>query len=214
MNQLRTVKKIEIMKTIRIFSAALIIASVLSTGCTKEFNEIDGIGPITTQTLQLDDFSKIDMTGIDDVVISYGPVQEVTVRGHANIIDRIRTEVINDTWYMELENGNYGEYELTYYLTLPVLEEVSINGTSDVFVTEFADQESLSVRLTGTGSFYGFPMKVGQCEIYIAGTGTCEVSVEESLGVSIEGSGHVYYKGSPVIREHISGTGSVQSSND
>jgi len=202
------------MKTTKIISAAIILVSLLATACTKEYMQIEGTGPVITRTLLLEDFSRINITGIDDVVVNYGPVQEVTVKGNGNIISRIETEVINDTWFIQLESGNYGDYELTYYLTLPLLEEVENTGTGNVMVTDFADQENLSVRLTGTGNFYGFPMHFDHADITISGTGNCEVSVEKSLDVSIEGSGNVLYKGYPVIREHISGTGSVTSENN
>lgn len=202
------------MKTIQTISAALLFASLVFSGCTKEYAQIEGEGPIVSQTLVLDDFSAIDVAGADDVVITYGPVQGVTVEGQANIISRIKREVRNGTWNIELENGNYGRYELTYYLTLPALEEVINTGTGDITVVEFVDQESLSVYLNGSGSFYGFPMKVSQADVWIVGSSDCEISVEENLDVTIEGSGNVYYKGTPVLLTDITGSGSVHPSNN
>lgn len=208
-NQLKS----EIMKTIRIISAALFLVSIVFTGCTKDYVKIEGEGPIVTQTLVLNDFSAIEVTGVDDVIITYGPVQSITVEGQANIISRINREVRNGTWNIELQNGNYGSYELTYFLTLPALEEVVNEGTGDVSVVDFADQEYLSVSLIGTGSFFGYPMKVRQADVFISGSSDCEISVEESLDVTIEGSGNVYYKGSPVLNTDITGSGSVHPVN-
>lgn len=202
------------MKTINLISATIFLASLLATGCETDYQRIEGTGDVITRTLLLDDFSAINITGTDDVIITYGPVQEVTVKGHANIISRIEKEVIDDTWFIELENGNYEDYELTYYLTLPVLDEVVNTGTGDVFVLDFPDQGSFELSIIGTGNFYGFPMKVRDADVNISGTGSCEITVEERLEVNIDGSGDVYYKGYPVIREHIQGSGSVRSMND
>ncbi|MCP4310869.1 MAG: hypothetical protein GY790_06365 [Bacteroidetes bacterium] len=197
------------MKNIKIITAAIMIATLTTISCTKENVLIEGTGSILTETLHIADFSRINMEGIDDVNISYGPVQEVTVTGHANIISRIRTEVSNDTWYIELENGNYGDYELTYYLTLSTLEQVTTSGTGNVVVRDSIRQDDLAVTLFGTGSFLGFPLTSQNCSIVISGTGKCEVSVENSLDVSIDGTGIVYYKGNPSVHSDISGTGSA-----
>lgn len=201
------------MKTIKIITAAILFATIISTSCTKEPVLIEGDGNITTKSLDIAKFSKISVEGADDVIIKYGNEQQVVVTGNPNIIDRIRTEVNNDTWYIELENGNYGEYELTYYLTLPSLEQVSTSGTGDVVVTDSMAQEELKISLTGAGSFMGFPMRAGDCQVDITGTGNCEITVDNSLDVTIDGTGSVYYKGNPTVHTDISGTGSVNQVN-
>jgi hypothetical protein len=103
---------------------------------------------------------------------------------------------------------------LTYYLTLPVIENITSNGTGDVVVTDFISQDNLSVKLIGTGNFDGFPMTVKNCNVDIYGTGDCEVSVETRLDATIIGSGSVYYKGNPSINTNISGSGSVIQMNN
>ena len=201
------------MKNIKIIIAAILLASLVVTSCTKEVARIEGTGSIITETLHVADFSRINMEGVDDVIISYGPVQEITVTGHPNIISRIRTGVSNQTWYIELENGNYGDYELTYYLTLPSLEQVSTSGTGDVVIIDSMAQEDMRISLTGTGSFLGFPMRAENCQVDITGTGDCEITVNNRLDVTIDGSGNVYYKGDPSIQEDITGSGAVIGSN-
>ncbi len=201
------------MKNIKIITTTILFASLMATSCTKESARIEGIGTITTKTLDVANFSKIFLEGVDDVVISYGPFQEVTVTGHPNIISRIRTGVSNQTWYIELENGNYGHYELTYYLTLPSLEQVSTSGTGDVVITDSMTQEDMRISLTGSGSFLGFPMRAETCQVDITGTGDCKITVNNRLDVTIDGSGSVYYKGDPSIQEDITGSGAVVGSN-
>ena len=197
------------MKNTKLFMSAIAIASLFISSCTKDYMNISGIGPITTKTIQVDNFSAIDMEGVSDVYITYGTEQKVSVTGHANIISRIQTDVSNGTWYIELERGNYGQYELSYHLTLPLIEEIRSSGTGNVIINEFPAQEDLSVKLIGTGSFKGFPMLVNDCDIDISGSGNAEVSVESNLEVNIDGSGSVYYKGDPIIRDHIQGSGTV-----
>ena len=93
------------MKKTQMTIVAIIIAGLVTQSCEKMNTKIEGIGSNTTNTLQVDDFDKISLEGADNVFISYGPVQEVSVTGHPNIISRIQTEVSNGTWFMELERG-------------------------------------------------------------------------------------------------------------
>lgn len=201
------------MKTSKIFIAVSLLVAIVSQSCTKQYSRIDGTGAITTETLYLDDFTGIHMEGADNVFISYGTEQKVEVTGHPNIISRIQTEVSNDTWHMELERGNYGKYELTYYLTMPYVEEISYDGSGNVTISGSMETDYLEVSLMGSCSLFGFALNAEICQVDITGSGNCEITASSSLDVSIDGSGSVFYKGSPSIEDHISGSGRVVNSN-
>ncbi len=200
------------MKTSNIILAAMFVA-IVSQGCTKENARIEGIGTITTETLVLDDFSGIRLNGADHVFISHGAQQKVEVTGHPNIISRIKTDVKNNIWDMELERGSYGNYELTYYLTLPYLESAGNNGSGDINITEPLAQPYMEISLLGSGSFRGFSLMAQNCQVDITGSGECEITAEISLDVMINGSGSVYYRGKPSVKDHITGSGRVIDSN-
>ena len=201
------------MKKTQMTIVAIIIAGLITQSCEKMNTRIEGMGSITTNILQVDDFDKISLEGADDVIISYGPVQEVRVTGHPNIISRIQTEVSNGTWFMELERGTYGSYELTYNITVPYIEEVSNIGSGNVTVADPISVGQMKVYLLGSGGFYGFPLSASTCQVDISGSGNCEVTVDNDLDVVIEGSGSVYYKGSPSIEVDITGSGRVVDTN-
>jgi hypothetical protein len=201
------------MKTSNILIAVSFVAAFITSSCTKEFSRIEGVGTITTETLYLQEFSGIYMEGADNVVISYGPEQEVEVTGHPNIISLIKTDVTNGVWHMGLENGNYGEYELTYYITLPTIEKIRYDGSGNVMISNAMEAEYLELALTGSCNFSGFSLTAQSCQVDITGSGNCEITASDLLDVTIEGSGNVYYKGHPSIDNHISGSGSVINSN-
>lgn len=201
------------MKNSKLYIIAIAMTSLMATSCTKEKVHIEGTGTITTRTLNVANFSKIAAAGVDDVIIRYGTEQYVEVTGHPNIIDRIRTDVHNATWYCELENGTYGEYELTYYVTIPSLEQVSTSGTGDMVITDSMNQQYMKIDLEGTGSFLGFMMTSEHCQVAITGTGNCEITVNSSLDVTIDGTGSVYYKGNPTLQADIDGSGRVIEAN-
>ncbi len=201
------------MKNTHIAIIAIIITGLSAQSCEKMSNQIEGIGTITTNTLQVDDFTKINTVGSDNVYISYGADQEVTVTGHPNIISRIQTDVSNGTWDIELERGSYGRYELTYYITIPTIERVTNTGSGNVSVTDLIAVDRMKVSLIGSGGFFGFPLEANNCDVDISGSGNCEITVNDDLDVVIDGSGSVYYKGFPQIHEDITGSGRVTDSN-
>ena len=201
------------MKTRNMIIAAILITGLATQSCTKEWEKIEGTGSVTSETLYLQDFSKISMEGADNVFISYGEEQRVEVTGHPNIISRVQTEVKNDTWYIELERGNYGRYELTYYITLPTLKKVSNTGSGNATISTPMDTDHLEVRLMGSGSFRAFQLSAETCQVDIVGSGNCEISVKEHLDAVLEGSGSVFYKGNPVIMADVEGSGRVVNAN-
>ena len=71
----------------------------------------------------------------------------------------------------------------------------------------------LDLSITGSGNINAFPAITNECEIYIEGSGSCSVSVENLLDVRIEGSGDVFYKGNPTINANISGSGKIININ-
>ena len=201
------------MKNRNIVIVAILVAGLLATSCEKMNPQIEGSGTVTTNILQVDAFDKISLEGADDVFISYGPVQEVRVTGHPNIISRIQTGVSNGTWYIELERGNYGSYELTYHITHPGINKVRNIGSGNVTVSDPVSVGQMTVALEGSGGFFGFPLSASSCQVDIIGSGNCEVTVSSDLDVVIEGSGSVFYKGSPAVQADINGSGRVVDAN-
>jgi hypothetical protein len=201
------------MKTTNIIIAAILLTGLATQSCTKEWARIEGAGEVTTETLYLSDFSGINMEGADNVFISYGDEQHVEVTGHPNIIGRIQTEVKNDTWYIELEQGNYGRYELTYYITLPTLEKVSVTGSGNVTITTPLETDHMEVMLMGSGNFNGFLLSSQTSQVDLVGSGNCELSVSNHLDATLEGSGSVFYKGNPVVMADVQGSGRVVNAN-
>jgi hypothetical protein len=199
------------MKKSNFIFVAIAIAGLLTQSCTKD--RIEGLGEIDTRILQVDQFTGIAQEGASNVYISYGETQEVKVTGHPNIISRIETNVINGVWFMELEDGDYSDYELTFYLTMPALNEVSNSGSGNIHVTQFDNQPELEINIYGSGSFMGYPIQVADCRIRIEGSGECKVNVTDDLDVAIQGSGNIYYKGQPRISSDIKGSGTLINSN-
>ena len=183
------------MKKQNIFIIAIALAAFLVTSCETSVFYVDGSGHVITETLELDEFTGIHMTGAEDVDISYGPVQSVEVRGDDNIIPRIQTSVVNGIWHIELERGNYHNYELKYYITVPRINRISNDGAARVTMNDFVNQGNLDIIIDGAGD-----IQLNRLEN------------TEEVYVTIEGAGKVAFEGEMPSLDYldilISGTGS------
>jgi hypothetical protein len=143
--------KIVIMKTQLINLFALVFVASLFVACEKD--TITGIGEITTQTLQVNDITGINFEVAGSVILTQGPIQQITATGHSNIISKIKTNVSNDIWKIDFEDKDrYDDYELTIEITLPNVSDVKLSGAGDIVLNDFYDQDNLSLDIPGAGS--------------------------------------------------------------
>ncbi len=162
------------MKALKVSYLVIVILSILVVSCEKENICISGQGAITTQTLSIADFSGIDLAGASNVTIHQGTTQEVKATGHLNIINRLKTNVSENVWKIQLEDGCYENYELSFEITVPNIEDLKLSGSGNIVMNDFENQGNLDVEISGSGN------------IKINKFGGAEV-----LAVEISGSGQV-----------------------
>ncbi len=87
----------------------------------------------------------------------------------------------------------------------------TISGTGKVSYTGSVIRHELSCA--GKYELNSYGLVTEYTSISLTGIGDSYVMANKTLDVFIEGSGNVYYKGSPVIKSEITGTGSVIDKN-
>ncbi|MCB9284555.1 MAG: DUF2807 domain-containing protein [Lewinellaceae bacterium] len=207
------------MKQFQISFAILLMSGLFFSSCTKEVFCIHGDGLITTKVLSIPEFTGIALEEAADVVITQGPVQEVKATGHANIIDRLRDKVVGGTWQIDLGKGCFSDYDLTLYITVPNIEDISISGAGTVTVNDFTEQSDLSLDISGAGNLELHQFEGAESlSIHISGlggiTGNGAFPSLKKLDMNISGSGN--YDGYPIETEDcridISGSGNCKVS--
>lgn len=189
---------------------------MFTTGCEDDEpnNKIVGMGPVVTKNLDFSSFNKIENIGVANFYITIGSPQEVVLKAQQNIIDVMTYEVINQTLKVGLkENVSLENHEeIRFDITIPAINQIELVGVGD-FTLSGADQDDLSILLTGVGHVNAFEMKVSTCVISSAGVGNCEVWILNNLDVTITGVGNIYYKGNPTITSSITGMGQLIDAN-
>ncbi len=222
------------MKTLKICSASLLAFVLLFSNCTTDIFCIEGEGRKETRVLNIPQFEGIDLQGAYDVDIKYGETQRVTATGHRNIIDLVKPSISGGVWKMGLHRGCIKNYDLSFEIVLPSLKEVAISGSGNVDMSGFDQVDELNlyidgsgtiqassimktntldISIPGSGNFKGFLIESTDCAVHIAGSGNCEVYATTSLDVNIKGSGTVFYKGNPEVKQKITGSGQIIHSN-
>jgi hypothetical protein len=215
------------MKRIAISICVLLITL---TACTKD--TIEGSGSPISEFRDVAYFSRVSSEGVFEVTITQGDFQSVEITADDNIIQRVKTKVVNNELRLYLDDRNYKNIRLKANIVAERINGIKNSGIGDVEISNVNEDgnfnvdnfgsgditiagiaESLTVYNEGDGTFRGFQFAVSDCNIEIFGSGNCEVHATTTLDVNIEGSGDVYYKGTPSIDVDISGSGQVINAN-
>ena len=222
------------MKLLKLNFIIVLLISFLFTSCKKDNVCIEGEGTVTTQTLSVPNFTGISSNGVNDIVIVQGSNQVVTATGHPNIINLIETDVSNGIWDIELEDGCYEDYELTFLITTPNIEKVEINGVGKIEINDFENQGDFEVEINGAGNVelnsftgtenfdiktYGVGKIIGNADfpdlkkldITVKGSGDFEgfPIITQECNIDIEGSGNCEVNVTDKLDIKISGSGNV-----
>ena len=194
---------------------ALILTSFLGACGIFEPNErVVGTGPVVTSTIDVENFDKVQSTGIANVNIIESGSQVVNFSAQSEILEVMTYEVDQGTLILGFEeNVNIKtSKDITIDIEIPRIEAIFTEGTGDWHISGSL-QEELIIDVSGTGDVHAYDQPLTNCDIYATGTGSAWIYVENQLDVDLTGTGNVHYKGRPIINADISGTGKVISGN-
>jgi hypothetical protein len=89
--------------------------------------------------------------------------------------------------------------------------ETNIGGSGIIYLE--GDAYKSNHTISGSGGVEAFDLYSNYSDVSIFGSGYCETTVSNKLYSEITGSGYVYFKGSPIVKYSISGSGKIINSN-
>jgi len=213
----------------RILFAAIAVVSMFAS-CSKDL--IHGDGSIITSARTVSNFSGIDVSGANNVFISYAPQLSVSVKGYDNLVSHYKTEVKDGKIYLHYDEHTIVKNDnIQVYITMPYFDALSLSGSCAINAAgSFDNTDKLSVATSGNGdvniedisanmytihssgssNISTLGVKAKTATVEVSGSSTVTLSVEDKLDVHISGSGKVSYKGAPAeISTDISGSGKV-----
>lgn len=217
--------------------AAMALAAILA-GCAGDDDggadgggdgeRLQGSGTLVEQARTVSPFHGVRLESVGKVLLATAAEQGVVVEVDDNLVDRIRTEVVDGVLTVALAPGNYQDLHLTVKVAAPVFDEVALQGAGSIEgsvgtvsslsvstsgagdVTLSGVAEEALIEHTGVGAVHAFDLLTGSCSVTLRGTGQVEVAVSNRLFAVLSGTGDLVYAGDPVVTGSVTGVGQVR----
>lgn len=207
-------------------SKALLAAAALAAGCSD--SGIRGDGSIAAESRPIADVTALDISGGYEVTWTNGS-PSLTVTADRNLLPHVKSVVSGRTlkigsegrlrptrtMRIALSGSSLRDVALTggISLTAGTLDAqqlaVTATGASDIRLNGAAT--NLVVTLTGASKLHARGLQAGAATLTLTGASDADISVSESLRVSLTGAGSVTYSGSPKkVDKTISGAGTIR----
>lgn len=193
----------------------LALVSIISCDDLDNLDRIEGMGPIIKETIEVQNFTGIELDAPIRVTITQGDELALIAEGHQNIIDRLRTQVKNDRLDISLENGNYRDFKLELFITVPDLNYLSVDGAGKFKVGAFEAKE-MRCYIDGAGKLDFESTLVLEQDLRIDIDGAADTYIQdltaENVLVNVDGKGDITLRGTTDVFEvRIDGLGDVEA---
>lgn len=187
--------KLSIMKktAILVFGLFFILAANAQNRKSKTISK----GKTTSIERSISDFTKLDVAGSFDVVLSISKTNKINLEGDENIIPYLKTEIVEDVLKIYLDNPDNLNFKGSVKINVPVkqLNELSFRGSGTIFSNEGIKSEKFKLEASGSGDL----------EINI---------ISEKSSVSLKGSGSIKIKGTTnELSLSQTGSGDINAAN-
>ena len=189
---------------------------------------IQGSGIAAAQTRTVAGFSRLDLTGSNNVTVVVGAPQSVVVRADSNLISHVTTQVVGGT----LVIGDTGSFTrrapMSVEVSVPSLTTLNLSGDGQISVTGInvprlavtvsgsgllsaaGTATQLDVTLSGDGQAQLFRLPARDVHAVVTGSGLIQVNATTSLDAAVPGTGVIVYSGNPPqVTTSVTGTGAV-----
>ena len=137
---------------------------------------------LVTQRRDLRGFEKIEVIGSPTVFYSQADSFSVSVKGPADLVDHILTEVdgrtlaIRNKGKLGIVNVSFGDNsKLAVYVTSPDLVGVLLSGSGDFVGNGRVDTDVMNIRLKGSGDLLFEDLLCDRCDAELVGSGDLKI---------------------------------------
>ena len=118
-------------------------------------SRVKGNGVMSTKTIMVADYHKINVSGFYDVELYAGKPGTITVLGESNLLDFVKVEVDNKGLVIGTKTGNKISPSRGKTITIKVpfenLDSIGLTGSGDIKNKDQIKTTNLELTLTGSG---------------------------------------------------------------
>ncbi len=214
-----------------IIASLLAVIAVLVVSNQKSSSsgpQVRGSGIAATQARALPGFSKLDLSGSTNVIVTAGGRQSVVVHADSNLLRHVTTRVTSRTLVIGTAGRFTTKSPMSVAVTVPALTSVELSGSGTVSISGInaarltatlpgsgiirasGTVTRLDVTIGGSGEALLTHLVAAHVRATVTGSGLIQVTATSSLYAAIPGTGTITYSGNPPqLTTRITGTGTV-----
>lgn len=226
----RTARRDGLVVTLAVIIAFLLAAVtvMLVRDHQSSGSQVRGSGVAATQTRALSAFSKLDLAGSNNVIVTVGGRQSVVVHADSNLLRDVTTRVASGTLIIGTTGSFTTKSPMSVVVTMPALTSAELSGSAIVSISGInaarltvtlpgsgimrasGTVTHLNVTLGGSGEALLTRLVADHVRAILPGSGLIQVTATSSLYAAIPGTGEISYLGNPPhLTTRITGTGTV-----
>lgn len=167
------------------------LISLLSFALSACFG-IDGNGHRAEERRHLADFTRIENHGSFDLEVVQAEEFEVRISVDSNLLHRLETHQHDDTLEIDSDAVIAGVLPGPHVIvSMPVLDELTLNGSGDATLGSFDADGSIKLRISGSGDLR-FTGSAPRLTLEVGGSGDMRVKGDtDFVDVRLSGSGDI-----------------------
>jgi len=204
----------------------LIVAAALVAGCSHP--GIKGDGMIKTEDRSITGFSKVVVAGGYQIKWSSGKAA-LNISTDQNLLPLIKTAVSDNTLEIGSKENLAPSKSITIILSSGSLAEVQLVGGNSFKASAISGQDlklestgasditvdgsvrNVEANLTGASKLNAKSLQTQTATVSLVGASDADVTVSDTLKVSITGAGSLTYSGNPKsVEKNVTGAGSIR----
>ena len=154
------------------------------------FNCERGEGEKVARTLDITDFSGVELDIAADVYITQGDTYEVIAEGQDNILNELEARVEGNVWHIKFDDCVRNYDGLDIFITMPEIDYLSVDGSGDIIGENFFEIEDIEMKICGSGNIDIGIEEGDDIDAKISGSGKIKLEgTAQKLDFKISGSG-------------------------
>ena len=209
----------------------LSLAVILTVSACSAF-VTRGSGDLITETRQVNNFDRIDLSGVGEVIVTQDGSESLSIETDDNIMKYVEAVVEGGTLKLGFKDGvNFiSPSRLVFTVRVDDLKGLAVSGSGDI-ESDLLETDRLDVAVSGSGDVQVADLTTGEVNADISGSGEISLAGGEanaqdltisgsgkylagdlcsaSVSVDISGSGTATVCATETLVADISGSGSV-----
>ena len=213
----------------------LLLGTLALPACNARVRVIQGSGNVITETRQVSNFDRIDLSGSGKVILTQGGSESLTIETDDNVMEHVKTEVEGGILKLGLVTGIQTGLNiqsitrLVFYVGVDDLTGLSTSGSGEVESNKI-EADRLDLSVSGSGAIRIADLSASEVKAEISGSGGSNLDgnvaaqdvnisgsgeyqaddmCSESVKVNVSGSGNATVCANETLDVDVSGSGSV-----